>query len=126
MRRLALLFRAAADENRLKILTLMRRHEELCVCDVMYAMNIPQSKASRHLRHLYLIGFLKDRRDGVWIHYRMSEQLSPAHYAILEAIRDTVSASVINEMDRRLANRETGHGCENEGRSAAGIRNSKP
>ena len=56
----------------------------------------------------------------------MSEQLNPAHYAILEAIRDTVSASVINEMDRRLANQETGHGCENEGRSAAGMRKSKP
>jgi len=125
MRKLALLFRAAADENRLKILTLMQRHGELCVCDVMYAMNIPQSKASRHLRHLYLVGFLKDRREGVWIHYRMSEQISSAHYAILEAIRDTVPASVINEMDHRLALRVKKDNCGTGDRSATGRRRTK-
>jgi len=42
-------FKALADEARLKIIWLLFHHDELCVCDIMAALAVTQSKASRHL-----------------------------------------------------------------------------
>ena len=68
----ARLFKSLADETRLKILWLLTGQEELCVCDFMRTLNITQSKASRHLRYLYHLGWVNDRREGVWMNYRLS------------------------------------------------------
>jgi ArsR family transcriptional regulator len=68
----ARLFKALADETRLKILWLLMGQDELCVCDIMGVLGITQSKASRHLRYLYHLGWVTDRRDGVWMNYRLS------------------------------------------------------
>jgi ArsR family transcriptional regulator, arsenate/arsenite/antimonite-responsive transcriptional repressor len=46
--------------------------EELCVCDIMGALGITQSKASRHLRYLFNAGLVTDRREGLWMYYRIS------------------------------------------------------
>jgi len=49
MRAEARFFKSLADETRLKILGLLLAAEELCVCDVIGALGITQSRASRHL-----------------------------------------------------------------------------
>ncbi len=68
----ARLFKSLADETRLQILWLLMGQEELCVCDVMRTLGITQSKASRHLRYLYNVGLVSDRREGVWMNYRLA------------------------------------------------------
>jgi len=68
----ARLFKSLADETRLKILWLLMAKEELCVCDIMGVLGITQSKASRHLRYLYYLGWVIDRREGVWMNYRLN------------------------------------------------------
>lgn len=72
MKKQAQFFKGLADETRLKILWLLLQKEELCVCDIMEVLKITQSKASRHLRYLYNLGLVSDRRDGVWMNYRIS------------------------------------------------------
>jgi ArsR family transcriptional regulator len=72
MKNEARLFKSLADETRLKILWLLLAKEELCVCDIMGVLGITQSKASRHLRYLYHLGWVTDRREGVWMNYRLS------------------------------------------------------
>ena len=67
----ARLFKSLADSTRLKILWLLMGQEELCVCDFMRTLNITQSKASRHLRYLYHLGWVTDRREGLWMNYRL-------------------------------------------------------
>lgn len=67
----ARLFKSLADETRLKILWLLRGKEELCVCDIMRVLGITQSKASRHLRYLYHLGLVSDRREGLWMYYSL-------------------------------------------------------
>ncbi len=79
MKVVANLFKSLADETRLKILWLLLNREELCVCDIMKTLGITQSKASRHLRNLYHLGWVSDRREGLWIHYRLS--VPPGSYA---------------------------------------------
>jgi ArsR family transcriptional regulator len=72
MKKEAQLFKSLADETRLRIVWLLMIKEELCVCDIMGVLGIPQSKASRHLRYLYHLGWVTDRREGVWMNYRLS------------------------------------------------------
>ena len=64
------LFKALADETRLRILNLLYE-QELCVCDVMAVLDISQSKASRHLIALKRAGLANDRREAQWMHYSL-------------------------------------------------------
>jgi ArsR family transcriptional regulator len=72
MKKQARFFKALADETRLQILWLLVGAEELCVCDIMRALGITQSKASRHLRYLFNVGLVSDRREGAWMYYRLA------------------------------------------------------
>lgn len=72
MKNEARLFKSLGDETRLMILWLLMQKEELCVCDIMEVLAITQSKASRHLRYLFHLGWVTDRRDGLWMNYRIS------------------------------------------------------
>jgi ArsR family transcriptional regulator len=72
MRAEARFFKSLADETRLKILWLMSGTEELCVCVVIDVLKITQSKGSRHLRYPYHLGWVTDRRDGLWMNYRLA------------------------------------------------------
>jgi len=72
MKNEARLFKSLGDETRLMILWLLMQKEELCVCDIMEVLGITQSKASRHLRYLFHLGWVTDRRDGLWMNYRIS------------------------------------------------------
>ena len=68
MRELVKVYKALADESRLRVLNLLLERE-CCVCEVMQALEISQSKASRILSVLYDVGFLKLRKDGLWSLY---------------------------------------------------------
>ena len=68
MRELVKVYKALADESRLKVLNLLLERE-CCVCEVMQALEISQSKASRILSALYDVGFLKLRKDRLWSLY---------------------------------------------------------
>ncbi len=72
MKQQARFFKALADETRLQILWLLLGEEELCVCDIIRTLGITQSKASRHLRYLFNVGLVSDRRVGVWMNYRLA------------------------------------------------------
>jgi ArsR family transcriptional regulator len=63
--------KALADPTRLKIIQLLR-HGELCVCEIFTAMDKPQPTVSHHLNILKKAGFLKYRKEGVWVHYSLS------------------------------------------------------
>lgn len=111
MRNLAAQFRAVADETRLLMLALLLRHDELCVCDFVYVLDITQSKASRHLRYLANAGFLEDRRDGVWSHYRISHKPDAAHREILNAVGSLVGDRRLAALDKKLARWLKEKGC---------------
>ena len=64
MKTTAKLFKALSDETRLRILSLLTEGE-LCVCDLMEVLQLPQSTVSRHLAYLRNTGLVADRRQGV-------------------------------------------------------------
>ncbi len=63
--------KALSDPTRLKILYLLS-DGELCVCEIIYALDKPQSSISHHLNILKNLGFIKGRKEGVWIHYSLT------------------------------------------------------
>lgn len=68
------LFKSLADPTRLAIMMLLEHQHELCVCELMEALQTIQPKISRNLALLKKAGLLADRRQGQWVFY----QLSPA------------------------------------------------
>jgi len=64
-------FKALADPIRLRIIHLLTRKDELCVCHFMQVFELPQSSISRHLNTLRNAGLVIGRRDKSWVHYRL-------------------------------------------------------
>ncbi|MBF0621614.1 MAG: metalloregulator ArsR/SmtB family transcription factor [Magnetococcales bacterium] len=70
------LFKALADETRLRCLILLIHEQELCVCELCHALDITQPKISRHLATLRNNGVVQDRRSGQWIYYSLHPELA--------------------------------------------------
>jgi len=66
------LFKGLGDPTRLRIVVLLLERE-LCVCDILAVLRLPQSTVSRHMARLRRAGLVMDRREGKWIHYRLQE-----------------------------------------------------
>ncbi|MCW8943667.1 MAG: metalloregulator ArsR/SmtB family transcription factor [Sedimenticola sp.] len=77
------LFRALSDTTRLRCLALLVSHPELCVCELTHALALPQPKISHHLGGLRKAGLVCDRKEGLWIYYRINPDLPPWVIAIL-------------------------------------------
>src|SRR5271163_2844810 len=72
MRDLSLFYAALADENRLRLLHLIK-DGEICVCYLQEVLRTNQPKISRHLAYLKRAGLVEARRDGKWMHYRLKK-----------------------------------------------------
>ena len=77
------MFKAFADETRLRILHLLTRRKDLCVCDIMSILRLPQSKVSRHLAYLRNAGLVQDRKQGLWIYYSLSKPQGGFHQRLI-------------------------------------------
>jgi ArsR family transcriptional regulator len=80
---LDVLFRALADPTRLRLLNLIG-NREICVCYFVEILGMSQPKISRHLAYLRRAGIVAARRDGKWMHYRLSLPKDNAAAAILQ------------------------------------------
>lgn len=69
------LFSALSHEMRLRCVLLLQSQGELCVCDLTEITGDAQPNISRHLRQLREAGLVLDRRDGLWVHYRINPEL---------------------------------------------------
>ena len=113
MRELVKVYKALADESRLRVLNLLLERE-CCVCEVMQALEISQSKASRILSVLYDVGFLKLRKDGLWSLYSIDwDGMDVQLKDILKATTKPFKGNQQMEIDReRLRKAErVGPGC---------------
>src|SRR5262245_59050297 len=101
------IFKALADETRLRILGLLLTGE-VCVCDIHESLKIPQSKASRHLAYLRRSGLVETRRDGLWIHYRLGRLADPVLEAIVGAAGHALSHVDVVRKDAERLQKRTG------------------
>ena len=82
--RLAALFAALADPTRLRLLNLMQGRE-VCVCYFVEILGQSQPKISRHLAYLRRAGVVSARREGKWMHYRITSPAPAAAKRVLDA-----------------------------------------
>jgi ArsR family transcriptional regulator len=112
MKELTNIFKALSDETRLRILKLLERGE-LCVCDVVAALDMVQPQVSFHLRVLKKAALLKGRKQGKWMHYKIDDSdlfkrlillsvLEKIPDGMLEADKKRLEAFLKNKTDGSL------------------------
>lgn len=91
------LFKACSDPTRLRLLFLLALRE-LCVCELVEVLEVPQGKISRHLAILKQAQLVRDRRDATWIYY----SLAPADSPLRKHLRDYLKkeAAAVSKKDR--------------------------
>ncbi len=107
-------FSCLGDDVRLAAMLLVYAEEELCVCELVAALDENQSKISRHLAQLRNCGLLQDRRQGQWVFYSLHPDVPDWALDVLE-LASIAQARSLKGMTQRLASmqnrpeRETAH-----------------
>ena len=112
--------KALSNETRLRIVNILLERE-CCVCEVMQSLDISQTRASRNLGILQEAGFLKTRRDGLWIVYSIDwETTNQYSSSLARLLKETPVISDILARDKERLKRaqRTGPGCKAEASDA--------
>ena len=72
-KKMALIFKALCDENRIRIMKLLRTGEK-CACKLLEELNISQPTLSHHMKILCDSGIVVGRKEGKWMHYSISTE----------------------------------------------------
>ena len=111
MKETAQLYKGLADETRLRILALLLSEGELCVCDIIAALQLPQSTISRHLAYLRKAKWVTDRRCGLWIYYSIRDN-ETNQAELIPILRNQLLSTKTTVEDRRaLAGFGEGNRC---------------
>jgi ArsR family transcriptional regulator len=94
-------FGALADSTRLRLISLLVAEGELCVCELVAALDLSQPKISRHLGVLRGLRLVTDRRDANRVFYRLSPDLPAPVRAILQTVAGATTAAEGLGIDRR-------------------------
>lgn len=101
MKHHAQIFKALSDPIRLRIVLLLQSEGELCVCDIMAVLKLPQSTVSRHLAYLKRSCWVDTRREGVWMHYQLSRESCRLCRELLATIRKNMGLLPEAASDRK-------------------------
>ncbi|WP_428354895.1 ArsR/SmtB family transcription factor [Methyloprofundus sp.] len=106
---LANIFKALSEPVRLRILALLLSKGELCVCDLVDTLALSQSVTSRHLAYLRNNNIVTARREGVWMHYQLTDyaqlELKPLFHFIQQSLEDNT------EVREDLVKVDSAQGC---------------
>ncbi|MCR4393266.1 MAG: metalloregulator ArsR/SmtB family transcription factor [Dehalococcoidales bacterium] len=101
MNRIVKALKAISEETRIRIINILLERE-CCVCEVMQALEISQTRASRNLNILYDAGFLKLRKEGLWSIYSLDKEGMPPYlWKLVEAIGESLKDNKIAIQDRQ-------------------------
>lgn len=99
-----LFFRALADSTRLRIINLIG-DQEVCVCFFVEILKTNQPKISRHLAYLRRAGIVSARREGIWMHYRISTPEDENAAKVLTDVRHWLAVDPSMQVDRKRLER---------------------
>ena len=98
-------FDTLSDEIRRRVLCLLLKEGELCVCELFQALDLPQPKVSRHLGVMRDAGVLSVRREGTWVFYRLDAQLPLWAYKVIESMAQGASFAEDGQRLETMPNR---------------------
>lgn len=102
MQELLVMLKALSEEIRLRIIKLLEGGE-LCVCDIVSALGMSQPKVSFHLNALKEAGFITDRKQGRWTHYRLDDADFFRRFLLLSVLERIPAESVAADRKKLLA-----------------------
>ena len=85
------ILKALADRNRLRIVAVLGRYDELCACQITELLQVTGASASRHLSILCRAGLIASRKEGRWVYFRLAP--SADHASVLQWLEEAGSAS---------------------------------
>jgi ArsR family transcriptional regulator, arsenate/arsenite/antimonite-responsive transcriptional repressor len=100
------LFKAFADPVRLRLLNLLVEGE-VCVCHLHEVLDLPQSTVSRHLAYLRKRGLVLGRKEGLWVHYRLSKANGELHRQLIGCLGACLKEIETLKFDRQRMERRT-------------------
>jgi ArsR family transcriptional regulator len=114
-KQLDLLFRGFADPTRLRVLNVLAAGE-LCVCDIVEILGLPQPTVSRHLAYLRRCGLVDATREWKFAHYRLANSSHAAQANLIDCVRSCFVGIQLLDEERsaaaaRVSERKT-HPCE--------------
>jgi len=107
------IFKALADENRIRILNLLRSGE-LCGCDIESVLGVKQSNASRHLNRLKIAGIIVSKKKSQWVYYRLSSSIFQRFPFLSIIINDEIEKISVCKEDLELLKKikASGRSCD--------------
>jgi ArsR family transcriptional regulator len=107
------IFKALADENRIRILNLLR-NGELCGCDVESVLGVKQSNASRHLNKLKMAGIIVSKKKSQWVYYRLSSSIFQRFPFLSIIVNDEIEKISVCKEDLELLKKikASGKSCD--------------
>jgi ArsR family transcriptional regulator len=99
---LEIVFKGFADPTRIRILSVLAAGE-LCVCDIVDILDIPQPTVSRHLAYLRRSGLVRATRGAKFAHYRLADPENAVHQNLLNCVRSCFSGIATLDRERKKA-----------------------
>lgn len=99
MKKLIKIFHALSDETRLKIIKLLEKNE-LCVCEIVAALDMVQPKVSFHLGVLKEAGIVKIKRKGKWIIYSLDDSELFKRFLIFSVLEKISEEDIKKEIEK--------------------------
>src|SRR3954469_17297314 len=100
-------FKALADPTRVRILGLLAGGE-ICVCHIHESLRLPQPLVSRHLAYLRRAGLVEARKEGLWVHYRLTSRRDDASRVLLDAVYHCIGHLATVVRDQKRLEKKTG------------------
>ena len=95
------IIKGLAEKNRVRILALLHKVKmEVCVCEIVDALDEYQYNVSRHLKILQQAGLIVSRKKGKWNYYRLNEKQIPFQEKLVQAISSISSETIAEDLNR--------------------------
>ncbi|MHC4103718.1 MAG: ArsR/SmtB family transcription factor [Planctomycetota bacterium] len=104
MKNEAAVFKVLADSTRLRLMVLLSIQGETCVCKLAEALNAPGFRISRHLGIMRSAGLVEARREGTWMHYKLSNARNRLEECLQQCFRECLATNPAVKADlKRLS-----------------------
>jgi ArsR family transcriptional regulator, arsenate/arsenite/antimonite-responsive transcriptional repressor len=100
------IFKALSDKNRLRLMRLLAvADKQVCVCELMDAVELPQYQVSRHLTILKNAGLVNTERKGTWIYYSSLREGAAFNQRLFELLKEQVIEKIFFQDEQKLKKR---------------------
>jgi len=95
-------FKALSDETRLRVINLfIKSGKNLCVCELMDALLLPQYTISKALNVLRSAGFFTTEKEGTWVYYQLNKDI-PENRSLFNFLKNFLNTEVFQKDEERL------------------------